>query len=276
MPLVLLCGFPCSGKTTLAKRLESELQALGKQVVIVSEDTLNISKKEGYKNSHLEKSTRGTIKSATERAVSKDKVVIVDSLNYIKGYRYELFCLSKSAATTHCVVHLTTPPDLCREYRKNVTDPQYYDDAVFEGLFTRFEEPDPRNRWDNPLFSIIANEDVPMADIISCIVEGKQLRPNQATKLIKTGTTNLLFEMDRITKEIEDSIYKQQSQGAIEGDYLTLPNAAVKLRLERKIPLAELKRTRQAFLRYLSMNPPPLERVGDMFVDHLANLLNEA
>ena len=34
-----------------------------------------------------EKKTRGALKAATDRALVKDRVVIVDSLNYIKGYR---------------------------------------------------------------------------------------------------------------------------------------------------------------------------------------------
>ena len=34
-----------------------------------------------------EKKTRGALKAATDRALIKDRVVIVDSLNYIKGYR---------------------------------------------------------------------------------------------------------------------------------------------------------------------------------------------
>ncbi|MEQ2172197.1 kti12, chromatin associated, partial [Goodea atripinnis] len=36
--------------------------------------------------------------------VNKDNIVILDSLNYIKGYRYELFCLTKHAQTPHCLV----------------------------------------------------------------------------------------------------------------------------------------------------------------------------
>ena len=34
-----------------------------------------------------EKRTRGQLKAAVDRALSKDKVVVLDSLNGIKGYR---------------------------------------------------------------------------------------------------------------------------------------------------------------------------------------------
>ena len=43
-----------------------------------------------------EKRTRGALKAAADRALIKDRIVIVDSLNYIKGYRRA----STPAATT--------------------------------------------------------------------------------------------------------------------------------------------------------------------------------
>ena len=53
---------------------------------------------------HAEKMTRGTLKSAVERNLNKDTIVILDSLNYIKGFRYELFCIAKSVATPIVIV----------------------------------------------------------------------------------------------------------------------------------------------------------------------------
>lgn len=41
-----------------------------------------------------------------KRALGKDTFVIVDGMNYIKGWRYQLWCESKAAETTCCVVRL--------------------------------------------------------------------------------------------------------------------------------------------------------------------------
>lgn len=35
----------------------------------------------------------------------------MDSLNYIKGFRYELYCLARAAATPHVVVYCETPKE---------------------------------------------------------------------------------------------------------------------------------------------------------------------
>lgn len=110
----MVSGRPCTGKTSFANKLQEFLQAAGKEVVLVNEESLNISKKEGYKSSAREKDTRGNLKSEMEHALTPDCFVILDSLNYIKGYRYELYCTARTARTPHCVVWVG-----CEESKSN-------------------------------------------------------------------------------------------------------------------------------------------------------------
>ena len=42
--------------------------------------------------------------SSVERLLNKDTVVIADAMNYIKGFRYQLYCVAKSLRTPHCIV----------------------------------------------------------------------------------------------------------------------------------------------------------------------------
>jgi protein KTI12 len=58
------------------------------------------------KDSNKEKELRGLLKSEVQKVLSKENIVILDSLNYIKGYRYELFCISKLIQTPQCVVSI--------------------------------------------------------------------------------------------------------------------------------------------------------------------------
>jgi protein KTI12 len=51
-----------------------------------------------------EKPARGAFYSAIQRALSKDDIVIADGMNYIKGFRYQLYCEAKALSTPHCVV----------------------------------------------------------------------------------------------------------------------------------------------------------------------------
>jgi tRNA uridine 5-carbamoylmethylation protein Kti12 len=42
--------------------------------------------------------------------------VIADSLNYIKGFRYELYCVARALKTPHCCVHVTCSGDVARAW----------------------------------------------------------------------------------------------------------------------------------------------------------------
>lgn len=64
----------------------------------------------------MEKLTRGSIRAAVERSVTKEVTVIVDSLNYIKGYRYELYCLARASSTPHLIIYCETPKETIFEW----------------------------------------------------------------------------------------------------------------------------------------------------------------
>ena len=89
-------------------------------VVLINEESLSVSKSSGYCNEASEKKLRGTcfiyiyfkplkkyneitfilyfyfegsLRSAVDHALNPQTYVILDSLNYIKGYRYEIYCI---------------------------------------------------------------------------------------------------------------------------------------------------------------------------------------
>ena len=100
-----------------------------------------------------EKQTRGALRSSADRALASTPppaAVIVDSLNHVKGFRYELWCAARAAGASHAVVWCPR--------RARVSDhhprPAHggWPDALADDLTAREEAPDPRNRWDAPLF----------------------------------------------------------------------------------------------------------------------------
>jgi len=58
---------------------------------------LGFVKSDYYKDPQMEKILRASLKSNVEKLIDKNRVVIIDSLNYIKGFRYELYCLARNA-----------------------------------------------------------------------------------------------------------------------------------------------------------------------------------
>ncbi|KIX97295.1 uncharacterized protein Z520_06747 [Fonsecaea multimorphosa CBS 102226] len=150
MPLIIITGLPCSGKSYRAQQIASSLASFvtpssadepskttKRTVQIVPShhassddhrDRLSDSKslEEGttllrdqiYNSASLEKTARAEEFSAIKRALSKDNVVIADGLNYIKGYRYQLWCEAKAAGTRCCVVHVAAQEDECKRWNR--------------------------------------------------------------------------------------------------------------------------------------------------------------
>ena len=129
---------------------------------------------------------------------SEGRLVILDSLNYIKGFRYEIHCIARASGQRHGVVWVLNDPDRCLEWndqrrrrrrrRQNNNDDDskekkgdgaggsgednstaaveedwYQSDDMIRELMRRYEPPDERNRWDKPLYR---------ADIGSMILPG--------------------------------------------------------------------------------------------------------
>jgi tRNA uridine 5-carbamoylmethylation protein Kti12 len=154
MPLIIVAGYPCVGKTVFSHKLMSFLQKRDFEVVMFNEETLCIDKMVGYQDSTHEKETRSALKSAVERALTSQACIIVDSLNYIKGYRYELYCVARAHKTPHCIAWVTSENDLSELWHKQLTasNQNCHSESNFHELRRRFEAPLASNRWDNPLF----------------------------------------------------------------------------------------------------------------------------
>ena len=189
MPCLIITGHPCSGKSTFARVLRDRaLQKysepphnIHRVVLIQDEDFYNAlsdnPKVACYQDSQAEKKTRAALKSAFDRALSstseqpsnrdhqKSTLVIVDSLNYIKGFRYELHCLSKAAKEKHGVVWILNDVERCKEWNRQrrakadkgndaSSTNYFYSDEQMDELILRYEPPDARNRWDQPLYRV--------------------------------------------------------------------------------------------------------------------------
>jgi hypothetical protein len=160
MPLIIITGHPCSGKTTFSKELKAYLEGKGASVVLVNEESEKVNKRDGYADSSREKTTRGVLKSAIDHCLNDKTFVIADSLNYIKGFRYELYCMARTAKTQHCCVLVQCDDSVADTWSAARDELGEKDGLGYEGtmmvdLRRRFETPNERNRWDTPLFRVV-------------------------------------------------------------------------------------------------------------------------
>ncbi|VDM79737.1 unnamed protein product [Strongylus vulgaris] len=154
MPLLLVTGYPSCGKTTIVQRIYDYFGKKGKEVVIVCDDDYPTLSRDDYGNATKEKELRSYVRSSLQKSLNKDTIVICDALNYIKGYRYELFLIAKLCKTTYAVLYCHATEETCKWLNQHKEERLKYNDDIISELITRYEKPDPRNRWDSPLFEI--------------------------------------------------------------------------------------------------------------------------
>ncbi|XP_056428905.1 protein KTI12 homolog isoform X1 [Hyla sarda] len=300
MPLVVMCGFPCSGKSRRALELKEHLEQKGKKVYIAGDHELGVDRNSVYTelcrigdiglystpdlrscqpilyscqgnlpDSRKEKDLRGALRAEVERKLNKEDVVILDSLNYIKGYRYELFCLIKHAQTPHCLIYCLTSTDISSSWNQDRHQDNQYTQAVFDALVQRFEAPDSRNRWDSPLFTVHMEDVLPLEQISNAIFHRKAPPPNQSTQTQPLSSTNFLHELDKVTQEVVTAILSAQKT-SVPGDIIMVPGATEKMQLPHILNMSELRRLRQQFISYTKLHPNEnISQLANMFVQYL-------
>lgn len=275
MPLVVMCGYPCSGKTRRAAELRAHFERSSeRRVHVVGDEALGVDKNTVYADSQKEKNVRASLKAEVERKVNKEDIVILDSLNYIKGYRYELFCLIKHAQTPHCMVYCLTSDEVSSAWNSSRDAADQYAQDILDALVLRFEPPDSRNRWDSPLFTILKDDVLPFEAISDALFKRKAPPPNQSTQSQPLSSANFLYELDKITQDVLMAIFNAQKT-SVPGDLIAVPGATEKIELTRSINMAELRKLRRQFISYAKMHPTEnTGQISNMFVQYLNKSLH--
>ena len=196
-------------------------------------------------------------------------MTILDSLNYIKGYRYELHCVVKAHKTLHCVVQSIVHKDKCLEWNMRRTNENKYANDICKELIMRFEPPDSQNRWDAPLFSIRPEDEIPFEEINDALFCRKAPPPNQSTMSTPLSSVNFLYELDKVTQELIIAVLEAQKTACI-GEQLTVPNASEKILFLKLFNMAELRKLKKQFLTYTKMHPiEDTNKIGNMFVQYI-------
>ncbi|KAI9680649.1 MAG: hypothetical protein M1817_004089 [Caeruleum heppii] len=294
MPLILITGYPSSGKTHRARQLHdfftTKIQANARsttpdprlarlQAHHISDQTLNLSR-HVYQDDRREKDARAAEISAVKRHIGKDDVVIADGLNYIKGFRYQLYCEAKAAATPSCVVHVGTPVDTCRDINTRLLadhdrDGGYPPD-IFDALIFRYEEPNGMTRWDSPLFTVLHDDAAPPLDdiwetMIGSEGKSKVIKPHRTTVTHHAPNPNYLYELDRVTQEIVATILSYQKDHEGEGGgTMNVQNSDAQILLPgTTMSVPQLQRIRRQFITMNRQHTLDLSRITDLFVDYL-------
>uniref|UniRef100_A0A3B4W983 Protein KTI12 homolog n=1 Tax=Seriola lalandi dorsalis TaxID=1841481 RepID=A0A3B4W983_SERLL len=252
MPLIVMCGYPCSGKTRRAEELKVYFeQNTERKVHIVGDGALGFEKNTVYADSQKEKNVRAALKAEVERKVNKDDISL---------YFNTVYCLTSDEQSSSW----NTSRDAAEQYTQD----------IFDALVLRYEAPDSRNRWDSPLFTILKDDTLSFEAISDVLFKRKAPPPNQSTQSQPLSSTNFLYELDKITQDVLMAIFNALKT-SVPGDLISVPGATEKISFPYIINMAELRKLRRQFISYTKMHPTEnTGQISNMFVQYLNKSLH--
>ncbi|KAG8881725.1 hypothetical protein FRB97_009200 [Tulasnella sp. 331] len=232
MALVTLSGYPASGKSRRATEIKDYLEkkltssnheGLKFSVSIISDDILSIGRSV-YDDSRSEKPARGAIFTALTRDLNKNTIIIMDGMNYIKGFRYQMYCAAREAQLS------------------------------LENLIMRYEEPNSMARWDSPLFTVSTEDDLPAESIFAAVISGAKAPTNVAVLQVTNAKPPMdaLQILETTSATVVNLISNSPSMTSGSGGVVPIilpPTTRTEISLpSRNISLAELQRHKRQFI----------------------------
>jgi protein KTI12 len=320
----MITGYPTSGKTYRSKQLYDYFVSRSSSPDYSSSSTLRVhhitdialsishtvydlSSKSAHERSAnaSEKDARARVYAEVKRLLSSRDVVILDAAagNYIKGWRYQLFCEAKAVRTPSCVVHVGANQDQARKINEErlvrrergedqVEGEEPYEKETWDNLVFRYEEPNGMTRWDSPLFTVPFEDEKPDFEAIweALLGEGNIVKPNAATVQSKVVEEGYLYKLDRVTQEVVAKIlewtkdHEGEEGGIIDFDEEKKPakktrnvdddeqeeDTSMQLQLpQSKLGLPALQRLRRQYISLQRVTPSGAGRIKAGFIGFL-------
>ncbi|KAK8789894.1 hypothetical protein WA158_006674 [Blastocystis sp. Blastoise] len=286
----MMCGYPCSGKSTIASQIKTFLEGKGKEVSLINFETMHLNRNDIYGQQYgSEKNAHELIKTEVSRVLRSDNYVILDTMNLIKGYRYEMYCIARACRSTKCLVFVDCSRENVKEWNSNRENDKYSDFSI-DDLCNRFESPQPSTRWDSPLIHISINNNhlelhggpepydshsFPFDELFNALAAGKIAPKNKAIAppVEQLNSDNYLNELSSITESMIKTFISEQ-KNALEGNTIKLSHGTKYITLYRKVTLPLLRAWRKTYINMMQKKPLPISQVPNSFIDFLNVQLN--
>lgn len=208
--LLIFCGIPSSGKSELAVRVAKIFERrFNKPVLVVGTDAFRemmpisaeVFKPE--REAFLKVLAFNTISLGLQSGY----IVISDDLNYYTSMRKDLADLAKSRGAGFGVVYVNTPLNVAIKWNRNRCKP--LPDELIEEIYSKFEEPGKKYRWDTPISIVNPAEGEPDAHaelIVSETIKAMQ-RWGKTAKILPS--TRQAEEIEKATRRAMGEIMKR-------------------------------------------------------------------
>ncbi|MFW9909210.1 MAG: AAA family ATPase [Candidatus Thorarchaeota archaeon] len=245
--LLVLCGIPSSGKTSLARAILEQFSSKD-CIELVSTDSWRDEQYYSQFEPEKENEVRRKALKMTHSLLQEGKSVIHDDTNYYASMRHELYSIAIKTQCRFGVVYVSTPLKNALDWnaeRGNPVPPE-----VITRISQRFDTPGKKYAWDRPVFSINLAEQ----SINDCM----------------SSLTEIIEELNPVSSEVKSQIAKQN-----EIDMLTRKVVGKFLKKKPKYQgHPEVSRIRKDVLREAIRKGMSSNEAEDILLKRLAGIRN--
>ncbi len=153
MPFLLIfVGIPSSGKSTLARKLASLIEArMGTPTMVVSSDGIRDMMpvyEEKFVHEREEIAQQGAV-SLIALGLKKRYFVISDDLNYYVSVRKDLSQIARSNGVGFATLYVSTPLATALEWNRKRGEP--VPESLIEDVWNKMDKPGEKYGWDKPI-----------------------------------------------------------------------------------------------------------------------------
>jgi selenocysteine-specific elongation factor len=153
--LLILCGLPASGKTTISKTVAFVLEDKhGVSTMVVSSDDFRDML--SYSSTGFKPERETSVKTLYEKAIAtgleQGFLVISDDLNYYKSMRSDLRHIAKRLDSDYDIIFVDTPVEQALKWNQNRESP--LPQALIEEINQKLDPPKGDYKWDTPLVTV--------------------------------------------------------------------------------------------------------------------------
>lgn len=211
--LLIFCGIPCSGKSTLAQRVADKLEnEYNYSTVVITSDTFRhiVSTYRRTFDPELEHFVRGATYQTIREALRWGLIVISDDINYYRSIRRQLKRISDQAKADYAIIYVNTPLEVALKWNKKRGEP--IPNSVIEEVYNKLDKPGEKYRWDSPLLvlDLSKNDLEDLAKLVVSKVHEKIGREKGATvRKVLSKPSSLRTDLDRETRRAMGEVMKR-------------------------------------------------------------------
>ena len=213
--LLVFCGVPSSGKSTLARRtaeiLEEKFQY---STAVVSSDAFRrmLPTYERTFEPGLEDFVRGATYRAIQEALRWKLIVISDDMNYYRSIRRQLKRIAERAKAHFGIIYLTTPLETALKWNSQRGTP--IPDSLIEEVYQKLDRPGEKYRWDSPLLTLDPSKEgvEALAALIASKVDEKEkesIQPSTTRSRQRQQASISKAELERETRRVVGEVIKR-------------------------------------------------------------------